>query len=368
MGNSVNMSYESDNLEYFKRNLSSYVKVKVPVEVASTLRNIAQQMANLKKVEYTNFRDTYGISYRWYIGLIGEWGVTEVLNRWGLTNQKFNTYYQDGSSNSYNHADFLELGFTLGCKAAIMGRCVKVKLNPHCGEVVCVYDKAISTLYICGILTGEIARKYGSFDLIEDEELRTIAKARGTKVGFNRYDKLIPFTKNNVLNYANKLMVDYKTSLSKKEYDRLSYCTYVERDRDKIVFKTLKNGNLTTKTLKLPFEANSDAEIASVLEGFHTYISLEGKHIFKGLQEAYHGKPLLVHVVCALDCIRQMGIPYISEWDEPSSIPTTLMLLFQPVFPKGVKFDAIGGNFYVVMWVLNLYVNTRNTNAVSNVS
>lgn len=344
---------------YFEKNLDKYIKVSVPSDILHDIRHYASEMQCLKKQEYNVFGDTYGISARWFVGLIGEWAVSKVLHDWGLTDNNFSFHFVLGSSSSYNHPDFLELGYVLGCKTAVRGRCAKVKLNPKSGEVVCVYDKSDSSLYICGILTGDIARKYGDLDLIEDVELKAVSAARGTKVGFNRFDKLIPFTRETVGLYKSELEVEYRTTMTKEQYMGLyADCTFVEHFGDSIVFKRSRKGVITSTEIKK--SELTGKTLNSVLDPYSTYLCVDGRDIFKEFQEVYAGFPISLTVYCLRDIfegLKVKGYDCISRMAPADSLIRDLYMVYCPTIPNTIRSDSVSVDFYTMLWVLNSHLN-----------
>lgn len=94
-----------------------------------------------------------------------------------------------GESKDYSLPDLLPAGYEVGIKCCRVTSGVPyVPTYPKCPEIICAYDEKQDKLYIMGLATVEVMKKYGN------------AKLNGSTVnpnykkGFDAFDKLIPLT------------------------------------------------------------------------------------------------------------------------------------------------------------------------------
>ena len=92
-----------------------------------------------------------------------------------------------GDSRRYGHADFKRLG--VGVKSAQFGSCPMVFQEPDHPEIIMSYTD-LGDLYICGLATVDIQRKYSSLDGLND--INPALKPYKPKLAFYGYDQLIP--------------------------------------------------------------------------------------------------------------------------------------------------------------------------------
>lgn len=125
-------------------------------------------------------KDSKGISNRFEIGWLGEMAVTKFL---GLPQPDFTI----GNSIDYNNPD---LPNGTGVKTTVRSFHTVAKYNSYPQILVKKHTDYKYEIY--GIVSAEDLEKYGNINLITNPEL----KARGTKVGFDKYDVCKPIKKN----------------------------------------------------------------------------------------------------------------------------------------------------------------------------
>ena len=201
--------------DWFNAKTNDYIEVKLSAEEINAVEFLAKRIAASKKDEDAYKKDGIGIEKRYLTGLIGEYAVVKVLSDWGLC-KKYNFYQSVGASYDFNIPDLIEYGFGMGCKTCGTNRNVKVKENEVYPEIISVYDKNKSTCTICGIATPEIINKYSSPDLITEDIIHVKDGKVTAKVGFNRFDLLLPFTLDTVMKYKSNLDIKWYVGVSDK--------------------------------------------------------------------------------------------------------------------------------------------------------
>lgn len=317
------------------------------------LSETAQHMADKENTEYVYSLDNWGISARWFVGLVGEYAVSKVLLNWGLISEMPSFKLQEGFSSVYDTADLLKCGLNLGCKTSTVGRVIKVKEICKYSEVVCVYDKYQDTVYICGIATKEILEKYSDLDLIEDEVIRRKAGTVAGKVGFNRFDKLVPFTKENVEGFRVDLTLNHHYFLSNQDRQNLvGNCTYIEKKEDRILFRHSLKGSITEDAVEYPFTKEGLKRLTKILQPNHIYIGFQILPLLEKLQSEWVGLPLQLEVIDLWEVFNKLGGKFdlICNKTTPDEALGLLSMLYRPKLPYPM--DEVNTNFYTLLWII----------------
>lgn len=337
----------------FGKQKDSYVEVKLTSAEKQMLLNTAQRMTGKEDREYVYHLDNWGIGARWFVGLVGEYAVSKVLLNWGLISEMPSFKLQEGFSANYDTADLLKCGFNLGCKTSTMGRCTKVKEICKYSEVICVYDKYQNVVYICGIASTEVLGRYSDLDLIEDEIVRRKAGTVCGKTGFNRYDKLIPFTKENVLRYKVDLELNHHFYLSNTErLNIVNDCSYIEKKEDKLLFRHSDAGVITEDVVEYPFTKDGLKRLTRIFRPNHIYLGFQILPILENLQSEWVGLPMQIEVLDLWESLNRLGGRFspICNQTTPDEALGLLSMIYRPVLPRPM--DEVNTNFYTLLWIL----------------
>ena len=339
--------------DLFCKQKDSYIEVKLTHAEKQMLSQTAQKMAAKENTEFVYSLDNWGISARWFVGLVGEYAVSKVLLDWGLIDKMPTFNLQQGFSSIYDTADLLKCGFNLGCKTSTIGRVIKVKENCKYSEVVCVYDKYQNVCYVCGIATSEVLDRYADIDLIEDEVIRRKSGTVASKVGFDRFDKLIPFTKENVERYRIDLKIQHLFFLQNQErLNLIGNCTYIEKKEDTLVFRHSQKGVITETVVDYPFTHEGLKKLTKTLKPNHIYLGFQILPILEKLQSEWVGLPLTIQLLDLWEVLNQIGGKFdvICKQTAPEEALGLLSMLYKPVLPYPM--DEVNTNFYTLLWIL----------------
>lgn len=341
----------SEWFDYFNSNKEKYIKVHISVDEMRLISGEANKMERKDSFEYMYIIDSKGIGARWFTGLVGEYAVAKVLKEWSLID-KFTLNIKVGMSYDFNVPDFLEQGFNIGCKTAVLGRVVKVKERPQGSEIICVYDNLNHDVYICGIATREILEKYSDLDLIEDIEIKSKAGTPTGKTGFYRFDKLLPFTEDMLSKYKTDLKINHHVLTEMEKQTIVHDCTYIEKQEDQIVFRHHNKGVITEDVLPYPFTYKSLKRLESILKPKHLYIGYKITPILQELQTLWVGQDLYIEVIDLWKLFLTLGGQYklICAANSIREALNLIFLLYNPILPRTL--DSVNSNFFTVLWVL----------------
>lgn len=338
--------------DYFNSNKERYIEVPLSRDDMTLISLNATKLEGKDEIDYSYSVDSKGIGARWFTGLAGEYAVTKVLKEWGLINS-FALDIKVGMSYDFNVPDFLEQGFNLGCKTASMGRVLKVKEDIKGSEIICVYDTIKHIVYICGIATKEILEQYSDLDLIEDIEIKTKTGTSRAKTGFNRFDKLLSFSKEVLQSYRTDLRLNQHYSLTEQEKQILvGDCTYIEQQENQVVFRHHSKGVITEDILPYPFTRKGVRQLSKILQPNHPYIGFKITPILQELQTLWVGQDLVLEVVDLWKIFLSLGGKYnlVCAANSTHEAMTLLFMLYNPTLPRAL--DSLNANFFTVLWVL----------------
>lgn len=286
--------------DYFNKNKQNYITVKLSSEEDAKIRSLAQHMQEKIEYDFQIAKDSKNYIARWIIGLAGEIAVSRVLKTMGIIESMDNYKLSVGLSENYDTPDFLMYGLNLGCKTCVENSCIKVKENCHNSEVICFYNRPTNEVVICGIATREVLEQYSDLDLIENPDIRAKAGTSAGKVGFNRFDKLIPFTKENILSYkADMKLKEYKSIKASHPFNSKMQKGYIALDKN--------NGKLIMRTV----DANKNVEIYDT----EWPLTKESMKIVKAFINkgylicGYHAKNILQHIQ-SVWCFEEVEVEY----------------------------------------------------------
>lgn len=126
--------------------------------------------------------DNKNIAGRNISGKIGEIALEKFLGKEFVD-------FTIGKSRDYNVPDLAAAGYKLGIKTARLNSAVPyVPAKPEYPQVICIYDEDNQQVFIMGLATIDVMKRYG------DTELLPPYINPSYKKGFGRHDKLIPIT------------------------------------------------------------------------------------------------------------------------------------------------------------------------------
>ena len=169
-------SYE----DYVTKYSDKFLRVKVDPDYILKIQKFVSDLVNVKAREEHHYRDNRSEIKRFTTGFVGEAAIEKLL---GIDIIDWNIGY----SGLFHHPDIP--GYRVGVKTVEFGKFpVIFKDNPY-PQIICIKSKAHDNLiFVCGIATIEVLRKYQDTDLIIDPNLR----ARGSKTGFYGFEHLLP--------------------------------------------------------------------------------------------------------------------------------------------------------------------------------
>ncbi|MBR3933623.1 MAG: hypothetical protein IKJ68_06920 [Clostridia bacterium] len=361
--------------DWFNAKTNDYIEVKLSAEEINAVEFLAKRIAASKKDEDAYKKDGIGIEKRYLTGLIGEYAVVKVLSDWGLC-KKYNFYQSVGASYDFNIPDLIEYGFGMGCKTCGTNRNVKVKENEVYPEIISVYDKNKSTCTICGIATPEIINKYSSPDLITEDIIHVKDGKVTAKVGFNRFDLLLPFTLDNVMKYKSNLKANWFVGLSdNKKKEMTCWTTYVDyKEIDgklKLTFYNCKDNPNENSIIEVvdPYSEDGIKSLEQILEEERLYIGFRIKTVFEWIQTYWKEKKLSLNCIDIWDMIYGDRY-YVNVWAIKSRSEglSNLNLLRQKdisevsTFIRKVKCGFAYSDLYLFIWML---INYRRTNNIA---
>jgi hypothetical protein len=165
-------------IKYFKESKQKYVRLKITNETKEKIYKFAKKIIIEK--EYIYRIDNGSELKRWITGISGELAVEKFLDikffDWSI-----------GNSNCYNLTDLNSIGLNIGVKTVEFGKFPIVHKSPTKPEIILVKDG--DYLYLLGIASIEVMKKYSDDDLILSSQL----KARNVKTGFYGFEYLQQF-------------------------------------------------------------------------------------------------------------------------------------------------------------------------------
>lgn len=294
---------------YYNNGFERYVKVELSKEEIKKVKWLADRIAASKKDEYAYKEDGIGIAKRYFTGLVGEYAVVKVLNSWGLT-KKYNFYQSVGASFDFNIPDLIEYGFGVGCKTCGYGRNIKVKENEVYPEIISVYsedskyksDNVDAVVFICGIGSPEILNEYSSADLITEDIIHNKDGKVTAKVGFNRFDKLMAFTPDNIMKFKSNLNVNWYVDITdKKKETMFSYTTYVDyKEVDGKLQLIFYNSDKDIRLNSIvdvvdPYSEDGIKKLEKILDTHRLYVGYRIRTVFEWIQTYWKDKKLEIH-------------------------------------------------------------------------
>ena len=216
--------------EHFNLIKSSCVYVDLTEDECEFIKEQALRSAVNSKKEKRQETDKDGLDSRFFSGFVGEYAVGKFLG----VSEQFNGSYIGGSY-SNKHPDLMYLGYKLGIKTSRVGKTIKFNLHTSEPQLVCQYahiseyGKAGIRVFICGIMLPEYIQVHSDRDWIEEPKLRN----RWVKLGFFKFDKLIPFNLDAIKEYKSNLQI---SNILYDTYDPILFenldkgCVYMEKD------------------------------------------------------------------------------------------------------------------------------------------
>lgn len=189
----------------------------------------AEKSAVNSKAEKRQETDKEGLGNRFFSGFVGEYAIGKLLG----VSEQFNGSYIGGSY-SNKHPDLMYCGYRLGVKTSRIGKTVKFNLHTSEPQLVCQYThiaeygKTGIRVFICGIMLPEYVFVHSDRDWIEEPKLRN----RRVKLGFFKFDKLIPFSLDVIKEYKSNLQI---SNILYGVYDPILFenldkgCVYMEK-------------------------------------------------------------------------------------------------------------------------------------------
>ncbi|MGO4961401.1 hypothetical protein ACTQ5X_06620 [Jeotgalibaca porci] len=153
-------------------------RVKISLEKAVKIQNLAQHIIEAKKKESHHIVDNGSEFTRFYTGLLGEAAMEEYLGIDIID-------YSVGSSNDYNYADLSKVGLNVGIKTVEFGKFPIIHKNSVRPELINVKINNYTVVFF-GYASIHTLNNYQNSDLILSSNLRR----RGTKSAFYGFDKL----------------------------------------------------------------------------------------------------------------------------------------------------------------------------------
>lgn len=340
--------------DLFCKEKESYICVEITGAEEKMLSDVAHRMESKKDTEFAYIQDGSGIGTRWLTGLAGEYAVSKQLLNWGLIDEMPSFDLELGLSSTYDTADLIRLGFNLGCKTAGINRPLLVKENETYAEVISVYDKTQGKVYICGIATPDILKKYADESLVLESNVRKKAGSVAAKVGFNRFDKLIPFTKENLKRFRADLEVEYLRYFPKERKDNAKgLTTYMEVADGKLHIKSWNNSfSIDEIAFDYPLSHSDLKKMTRILNPNRIYIGFRVAPIIEKLQSDWVGEPLKIKVLDMSDILSERNEQYYKIChDLPTSEAiSNLTMLLKPVAIRPM--DYVTANYYMFLWTL----------------
>lgn len=338
--------------DLFCREKDSYIKVEITDAEEQMLSKVAHRMESKQNTEYVYTFDNKGIGTRWLTGLVGEYAVSKQLLEWGLIDKMPSFDLEQGLSSTYDTADLIKLGFNLGCKTAGTDRAALVKENETYPEVISVYDKFQKVVYICGIATPDILKRYADLSLVTEEKVRAKAGSVAAKVGFNRFDKLIPFTKQNVERFKVDLEVEYKYFLTTEERLKIhGLTTYIEESDGKLHIRTWQGGPIFEEVdFDYPLSHTDLKKLTSIFDSKHIYLGFRITPIIEKIQSAWVGDALKIKVIDMSDVLSLRKGQYIDICRNylTSDAYSSLTMLLKPCPPNPI-YSTVNANYYMFL-------------------
>lgn len=361
---------------YFNKGFNSFIKVGLSKEEIAGVKWLANRIAFSKKDEKAYQEDGIGIAKRYFTGLVGEYAAVKVLNAWGLS-KRYNFNQSVGASYDFNIPDLVEYGFGVGCKTCGYGRNVKVKENEVYPEIISVYvdDNKVKTenieavVYICGIATPEVLNAYSSPDLITEDIIHNKDGKVTAKVGFDRLDKLMVFTPENIMKYKSKLNVNWYVDMTdKKRSEMFIFTTYVDyKDIDgkmHLVFYNSTNTIIDNSIIEVvdPYSEEGIKRLEQILDTNRLYVGYRIKTVFEWIQTYWKDKELTIHCMDFWEMIYgDEGLKNVWTMKSRSEGLSNLNVIKSEVIGiiskdmKKVKCDFAYMDLYLFIWVIRRY-------------
>lgn len=339
--------------DLFCKEKDSYIRVQITAEEEMMLSKTAQRMNKKEEKEYVYTLDNRGISTRWFVGLVGEYAVSKVLKQWGLIDDMPSFDLEEGLSYLYDTADMIKVGFNLGCKTVGIGKAALVKEHEKYPEIISVYDKFQKVVYICGIATPDVLNRYSDLSLVEDDRVRSKAGSVAGKVGFNRFDKLIPFSKENVKRFKVDLELCYHYYLTNADRQNINNtASYIELRGDKLHIRNWMPGFISEEEFDYPLSNQGLKRLTKVLDPNRIYIGFQITPILEKLQSEWVGDSFKLQVIDMCSVLSKWGSKYKTICNDIKAEEAIglLSIIFNPTPPFPT--DSINANFYMFLRIL----------------
>lgn len=170
-----------ENLEkQLAKNL--HITIEITDEDIQKVLDFAEKMEKAKPGEAGYKTDNKNIAGRNISGKIGEIALEKFLGVPFVD-------YSIGKSKDYNVPDIEAAGYNLGIKTArLVSGVPYIPAKPKYCQVICIYDEDKKLVYIMGLATIDVMKRYGDAELLPPNINPSYKK------GFGRFDKLIPIT------------------------------------------------------------------------------------------------------------------------------------------------------------------------------
>ncbi|MEG1723762.1 MAG: hypothetical protein RR313_00070 [Anaerovoracaceae bacterium] len=336
----------------YNKNKETYIKVSLTDAEISKMEAVSCSMGFKSDCEKCYVSDGLGINRRWKVGLLGEYAVSKYLYKMGLSEHTLYDTFQKGLSKDFSSADFLELGYNLGCKTSIPEKVALVKAAPENPEVICVYVAHEKAVYICGIALEQTMLKYGDISLIDNHDIQR----KGDKLGFQRYDKLLPVTPAILNVFKTDLTIDSNSSPTALKAKLLNNCVYVEQTEDEIHFlhMVVYNGQVALDEYKVPTpQTMADYHnLQRYLKNDTLYIGYRILPFIRKAQMNWGSKQTNLLVLDLLDVLSAQSKEFetITLCNDFSEAIRLLMLVFN--VPLNFRLSEQGKNFMLIQQIL----------------
>lgn len=180
----------------FDKNKENFVEITIPKFVFDKIKEFSQKVADVKVEEghreYSDKDKTY-LFNNFVVGVCCEYAALRFIDKEYLLDLGI------GRVRDFNLADLRFAGLDIGVKASKIGNAPLVYKNPKRDEIICCctpkfrkdeYDcwivDNISSVYICGLATVEVLKKYQDINFLIDKE----SSQASYKSGFYGYSHL----------------------------------------------------------------------------------------------------------------------------------------------------------------------------------